>query len=70
MKYTDETIMPSGKHIGEKLANIPASYLLYVYNNRLSSPALTEYITDNMEVLQFELKALGNTNLISKEDSE
>lgn len=29
----DESIMPFGKHKGEKLANVPADYLLWLYDN-------------------------------------
>lgn len=32
MKLTDESLMPFGKHKGEKMANVPASYLLWLYD--------------------------------------
>jgi len=29
----DDDIMPFGKHKGEKMANVPASYLIWLYEN-------------------------------------
>jgi len=31
-KYTDESIMPLGKYKGQKLANVPAQHLLWLYD--------------------------------------
>jgi uncharacterized protein (DUF3820 family) len=30
--YTDKSLMPFGKHKGTALANVPASYLLWIYD--------------------------------------
>lgn len=63
---TDESIMLSGKHKGKKLANIPAHYLIWVYENNACSPAIREYIEYNLEVLKEEVarsNALKNKNL-------
>jgi len=32
MKLTDESPMPFGKYKGEKMANVPASYLKWIYD--------------------------------------
>lgn len=58
-KYTDETPMPFGKHKGEKLANVPASYLLWLYcKGELKPGALRDYIDENMDEIRQE-KANG-----------
>lgn len=63
--FTDETRMPFGKYKGTKLANVPASYLLWLYeqikpmapNKRsLDQKYLLEYIEDNKEISEKENK--------------
>ncbi len=59
LDYTDETLMPFGKHQNKKLANVPASYLLYLFNSPggLSNhPRLKDYIEKNKEALELEVK--------------
>jgi len=51
---TDESLMPFGKYKGEKLANIPAGYLLWLLQNDLGSGPLKDYILDNEELLMKE----------------
>jgi len=46
---TDESIMPIGKYKGEKLANIPAHYLLWLYENTSIYGELRDYIKDNFD---------------------
>lgn len=53
---TDNDLMPFGKYKGEKLANVPASYLLWLYDNNKCNQYLREYIEDNMDVLNEEIK--------------
>lgn len=57
-EYTDRTIMPFGKYKGKALANIPAPYLLYLYNEGIARDALKRYIEDNMKVLNNEVKLI------------
>ena len=52
----DESIMPFGKHKGEKLANVPAKYLLWLYGEDLRHEELKAYIEENMDVLKQEVK--------------
>lgn len=48
MSYTDETEMPFGKYKGQKLANVPASYLLWYYDNPgFKDASLMAYIEAN-----------------------
>lgn len=54
---TDTTLMPFGKHKGTALANIPASYLLYIYHefDLGKYPGLVEYIEDNLDEINSEI---------------
>lgn len=54
--YTDDTQMPFGKYKGEKMANVPASYLVWLYDNNKCFGELKEYIEDNIDVLNKEIK--------------
>ena len=54
--YTDEDLMPFGKYKGWKLANVPAEYLIWLYeNNRAGDGALFYYIKNNLDVLEDEV---------------
>ena len=55
-KYTDNTLFPFGKHKGQKLANVPAEYLLWALDNLELSFPLKTYIEENKAVLQDEIK--------------
>lgn len=56
MKLTDESPMPFGKHKGDKMANVPASYLMWLYDNNKCNAEVKEYVKDNLEVLQKEIR--------------
>jgi uncharacterized protein (DUF3820 family) len=51
----DNSTMPFGKHKGEKLANVPPEYLIWVYENDKTYGALRKYIEDNMITLRAEI---------------
>lgn len=53
-KLTDNDLMPWGIHQGTKMANVPASYLLYLYRENKCSAEVRDYIFDNLEVLKNE----------------
>lgn len=55
-KLTDNSPMPCGKYKGEKMANVPASYLLWLYENNKCSHQVREYIKDNHEALIKEVQ--------------
>ena len=59
---TDEDLMPMGKdHKGKKLANVPAYYLLYLYDKGWMNgyPELKQYVINNLDVLK---KQAGRKN--------
>lgn len=56
----DNSIMPYGKHRGEKLANVPAAYLIWMYDNKKLSPELKKYCEENIEVLKIQKKQEDN----------
>lgn len=53
---TGESIMPFGAYKGIELVNVPASYLLYLYNSNKCFGDLKAYIKENLEVLEKEVK--------------
>jgi uncharacterized protein (DUF3820 family) len=55
-KLTDDSLMPWGKHKGMQMANVPADYLLYLYEEDKMSGEVLEYVKDNIEVLRQEIK--------------
>lgn len=53
---TDESLMPWGKYKGDKMENVPASYLLWCYESGKCSKDVKDYIKDNIDVLNSEVK--------------
>lgn len=53
---TDTSIMPNGKYAGVRLIDIPASYLIWIYENNRCSKDVKAYIQDNLEALRKETK--------------
>ena len=51
----DESLMPFGKYKGVKMANVPAAYLIWLYENANIDNKLKTYIMDNMDVLKSEI---------------
>lgn len=55
--YTDEDIMPWGKYEGRKLKDVPASYLVWLYDRRpLQSVKLQNYIWNSQDALRMEIE--------------
>ena len=52
----DESIMPFGKYKGEKMANIPPDYLIWLYDNGICYGEVRKYIADNLDVLKSEIE--------------
>ena len=60
---TDESLMPFGKHKGEKLANVPSEYLLWLLENGNIYGELKVYIKDNLDVIKADI---GYKNKLKK----
>jgi len=56
MALTDESLMPFGLHKGSKMTNVPASYLMYLYDSGKCTKDVRDYIEDNLDVLKQEIK--------------
>lgn len=57
IEMTDDSLMPFGKHKGKKLGDVPASYLLWLYDQEgfvTKNPDLSGYIAKNMKHLEKE----------------
>jgi uncharacterized protein (DUF3820 family) len=52
---TDNSIMPYGKHKGQKMANVPPDYLIWIFENSRCTPELAKYIADNLDVIKAEI---------------
>lgn len=57
----DESIMQFGKHKGERLEDIPDSYLLWLYDTHSESleqrhPKLFEYLQSNLDAIKANCK--------------
>lgn len=51
----DESLMPFGKYKNNKLANVPASYLLWLLTEGKITGDLKKYIEDNKAGLEIEV---------------
>lgn len=56
-KFTDESVMPFGKHRGTKLGDVDASYLLWLLNELRDEERikLFVYLQENEKALQSEV---------------
>lgn len=54
--FTDRTPMPFGKYKGTPLGNVPARYLLWLYDesSKDAFPALRKYLEANKRALELE----------------
>ena len=53
--YDDSFVLNFGKHKGKALANVPASYLIYIFENKMVyDNRLKSYIYDNWGLLRKE----------------
>lgn len=55
-ELNDRSQMPFGKYQGKAMANVPAQYLIWLYNQGCNHPGVKKYILDNLEILKKEAK--------------
>lgn len=55
---TDDSLMPFGKYKGQKMANVPADYLMWLSKQEWIEEweGVNMYIIDNADVLEMETK--------------
>lgn len=63
MPLNDESEMPFGQYQGKKLIDVPAAYLLSLYDEGKAPAGLKAYIKDNMYVLRAEMKRASTTRV-------
>lgn len=56
--FTDTSLMPFGKYKNKRLIDVPAVYLLWLYNNNCNHEGLMKYITENLESLNLEVSKI------------
>ena len=59
-KLGDSDPMPYGKHKGRPMEDVPAAYLIWLIDNGRASPAVSEYIKHNIDVLMKEINESKN----------
>lgn len=52
----DTDLMPFGKYQGEEMQDVPASYLIWLYESTKCNERIKAYIEENRDVLDFEVK--------------
>ncbi|RMZ60042.1 hypothetical protein D1632_10650 [Chryseobacterium nematophagum] len=52
----DTDIMPYGLHKGKQMQDVPAEYLLWLYEEEKCTGPVKEYIKDNLQVLEIEIE--------------
>lgn len=61
-KFTDESLMPIGKHKGKKLGNVPVGWFEWFKHNNEGKTLygdwkmLMDYINENWDVMEVELE--------------
>jgi Uncharacterized protein conserved in bacteria len=56
MILNDKSPMPYGKYKGQAMCNVPADYLLWLYEERKFNREVRIYIEDNLQALKAEVK--------------
>lgn len=53
--FTDEDLMPFGKHRGKRMADVPASYLAWLKDQGCEHAGVSGYIKDSWSAIASEL---------------
>jgi uncharacterized protein (DUF3820 family) len=56
----DNSIMPFGIHQGKTLENVPGTYLKWLYDNNKCFGELKDYIKENLDAIEKEIKESSN----------
>lgn len=55
----DEDKMPTGKHQGERMIDIPATYFMRLYDSDMCGIRVKDYIERNLDVIKAQAKQDG-----------
>lgn len=55
-QITDDSEMPFGKYKGQRLADVPDSYLLWLYERGIGNGPLKQYIEENLDAIKENAK--------------
>jgi len=58
MEFNDNSIMPFGKYKGKAMVNVPAVYLVCLYDQGCTHDDVRKYIATNLDVLKKEASQL------------
>jgi uncharacterized protein (DUF3820 family) len=58
LPLNDNTPMPFGKYQGKAMVNVPAVYLIWLFDNGCSHAGVKKYIQDNLEILKKEAQGV------------
>lgn len=56
MALKDSSPMPFGKYAGKAMIDVPAVYLIWLFDQGVNNPDVKEYILDNLDALKKEAK--------------
>ena len=51
----DQSKMPYGKYQGEQMEDVPAEYLLWLYENDKCSGEVKAYVRDNIDIIKMQI---------------
>jgi uncharacterized protein (DUF3820 family) len=60
MALEDTDKMPYGKFAGKEMQDVPASYLMWLYEEKKCTGEVLTYIIDNLDALKTEINAKNN----------
>lgn len=55
----DNNLCPSGKWKGTKMIDVPATYLMWLWDNATGSNQIRDYISRNLQVILHQAKQDG-----------
>ena len=54
---TDKDMMPWGKYQGELMEDVPAEYLLFLYDGKgIFDPKVNRYVLENINILRMQVE--------------
>jgi uncharacterized protein (DUF3820 family) len=53
-EITDNHAMPFGKYMGKKMIEVPAVYMMWLYDNNCNHAGVKKYIIDNFQAIKQE----------------